>query len=1154
MTQTTPKPKYEVTENIKNRTREIEQEALVIEEIPEPINPLLVKWQNLNIKRKLGTILFFTTAIPIIGVTIGTVISTQEQSIKTLEQVLDRDLVILEDKIEQEKDNIEAEAEAIARLIENGSIKKNEGEIKAHLNQAGNRENYSFYLVTNAQGETIAQDLKIVLIDEENYSSLSATTQLSPLQLPLGIKLGDIPIVQRAIKEQTGLKGIELFRGEIVERLGLGKQANIGVRTQEIEGLPEAQQPYAEGTFDIDGGKAGLVMIAVEPIKINGKIEGTVIVGNLINRNYEIVDLVREKTEVPTATIFAQDWRVSTNVPYTDGKTRAIGTRVSREVAQVVLNEGQEFIGTTNIIGIKYLTAYRPIYNHEGKIIGISYVGIPLTEVNRNLRQIAIIAVVIGLVIILLTLLLLIIPIANSFSAPIKRLANFVQRVGKGQEGIRLARSDRQDEIGILSQEINKMVANLEAKENIFRQESKQARLLAEISGSRVLNNQELQQIFNQALEETRKLLLADRVVVYRFNSDYSGYISNESVMPGWPVALNDRIEDACIPDTILKEYINGRVVPTNDVFNAGFHPDHEQLMVRLKIKANLVVPILNQGQLYGLLIAHHCQNTHEWVEREINFLVQLAAQFGVILERVTFIKQQEKQALRSEQLKEIILKIADSLTVEEVWKTAVNEMRAALKTNRVIVYSFDENYSGTIIAESVGDSWPVAMGATITDPCFADKYVEKYQAGRVQATADIYQAGLTECHLRQLEPFAVKANLVAPITIGGKLFGLLIAHQCDRPRNWESGEIQFFAQIATQIGLAKERVTLLENQQKAEAEQRQAKEKLQRRALELLIEVDPISKGDLTIRTSVKEDEIGTIADSYNTIVESLRKIVIEVQEAAEQVAETTNTNEEAVVNLSIEAKLQSREITEALEQLQAMTNSIASVASAAEEAEAVVEEAAGSVEAGDAAITQTVKGILGLRETVIETVEKVKQLGESSQDIAKVVNLIGRFAAQTHLLALKASIEAARAGEEGQGFAVIADEVRSLAAQSSEATISIEKVVNNILAETKAVVVAMEAGKMQVEEGTEMVEQTRQNLNQITAASARINELVAAIANAAFEQSVSSAAVTETMTNVAAISDRTSASASDVAASFKDLLAVAVRLKTDVAKFKVD
>ncbi|NJQ98474.1 MAG: GAF domain-containing protein [Hydrococcus sp. CSU_1_8] len=497
--------------------------------------------------------------------------------------------------------------------------------------------------------------------------------------------------------------------------------------------------------------------------------------------------------------------------------------------------------------------------------------------------------------------------------------------------------------------------------------------------------------------------------------------------------------------------------------------------------------------------------------------------------------------------LKDLTLKMSQAIDNTAIFDTAVTEIRQAIKSDRVIIYQFDPNWKGTVIAESVAAGFPQALGAEITDPCFADNYVEKYKQGRVQATADIYNAGLTQCHLQQLEPFSVKANLVAPILQGGELLGLLIAHQCSAPRKWEPGEVDFFSQLTTQVGLALERVTLLEVQ-------RQEKEKLQKRALELLQQVDPISQGNLTIRASVTEDEIGTIADSYNSTVESLRKIVLQVKTSAQQMTVTTDRNEISARSLSEEAMRQAQEITDALERIQIMNKSIREVTTSAKQAEIAVQQAAQTVQAGDSAMNRTVDGILAIRETVVETSEKVKRLGESTQKISKVVGLIGRFAAQTHMLALKASIEAARAGDEGQGFAVIADEVRSLAAQSAEATAEISNLVTSIQIETNEVAAAMQSGTERVATGTKLVEETRQNLTQIAQVSDQINLLVKTIAKAAAEQSKASEIVSQSMNEVAAISTRTSTEATQVSDSFKKLLTVAQTLQQSVGQFKVE
>ncbi len=388
---------------------------------------------------------------------------------------------------------------------------------------------------------------------------------------------------------------------------------------------------------------------------------------------------------------------------------------------------------------------------------------------------------------------------------------------------------------------------------------------------------------------------------------------------------------------------------------------------------------------------------------------------------------------------------------------------------------------------------------------------------------------------------------------MGEKLVGLLIAHQCSGSRIWQETEVDLLLQIANQSGNALEKATLLQQQQMAQGKERQAKEELQRRALELLMEVDPVSQGDLTIRARVKEDEIGTIADSYNSTIESLGKLVTQVKNAAMLVSTTTSEKELSIQELAQDASQQTQEIVTAIERITAMANSIKAVAANAEAAELAVQQASNSVKVGDEVMNRTVDGFKAIRETVAETAKKVKRLGESSQKISKVVNLISNFADQTNLLALNASIEAAHAGEEGRGFAVVADEVRSLARQSANATAEIESLVAEIQSETNEVVAAMESGTEQVVVGTKLVDETRSSLNRISNVSNQINELVNAIAQATVEQSQDSEVVTQTMTQVAAISEKTATEAGQVSDSFKELLTVAQQLEASVAKFKV-
>jgi methyl-accepting chemotaxis protein len=276
-------------------------------------------------------------------------------------------------------------------------------------------------------------------------------------------------------------------------------------------------------------------------------------------------------------------------------------------------------------------------------------------------------------------------------------------------------------------------------------------------------------------------------------------------------------------------------------------------------------------------------------------------------------------------------------------------------------------------------------------------------------------------------------------------------------------------------------------------------------------------------------------------------------VQDVSHQVVDTASTSQNSVADLSREALQQTQEVTAALSRLKSMNESIQAVTNSALSAEATVMMATTTVQAGDDAMNRTVEGILNIRDTVAETAKKVKRLGDSSQKISKVVNLIGNFAAQTNLLALNASIEAARAGEEGRGFAVVAEEVRSLARQSAEATAEIEKLVASIQAETNDVVSAMEAGTEQVVVGTKLVNETRASLNEIAASSAKLSTLVGEISQAAVEQSTASAEVTQSINQVANIATNTSARADQVRNSFQELLQLAEDLQNNVGQFKI-
>jgi methyl-accepting chemotaxis protein PixJ len=687
------------------------------------------------------------------------------------------------------------------------------------------------------------------------------------------------------------------------------------------------------------------------------------------------------------------------------------------------------------------------------------------------------------------------------------------------------------------------------------------SRLLNEIV-STMRRSQKEEDILNTTVSELRYALNTDRVIVYRFHDDWNGTIIAESVALGWEKILGQTVVDP-FKEGLIERYKNGRVRSMDDIYAEEIASCHRALLEGFQIRASIVAPILQQGELIGLLCAHQCSGPRKWEEEEVDLFTKLAIQLGFALDQASVFQKQLRSAEQSRLLSEIVGNMRRSMNQETVLNTTVSELRYAINTDRVIVYHFHDDWNGTIMAESVAAGWRKVLGEVVNDP-FQEGLIERYRNGRVRAMNDIYAEGLTDCHRDILEGFQIRASIVAPVVQNGQLTGLLCAHQCSKAREWQPEEIDLLAQLAIQLGFALDQASLLEYTEKARQEarqeadakaeeQRQQREFLQRRALELLQEVEPISKGDLTIRAKVTPDEVGTIADSYNTIITSLRQIVEQVQSASRSVADTAKSNESAVDVLSDEAKSQMIAVNEALEQIQAMVQSIQGVSQRAKQAEMSVQVATQTIQAGDEAMNRTVAGISEIRETVAETAQKVKRLGEASQKISRVVSLINGFAAQTNLLALNASIEAARAGEQGEGFAVVAEEVRTLAQQSAAATEEIEQLVEEIQSQTNDVVAAMESGTEQVVTGTQLVEESRRQLSKISEVSDQLSQLVREISSAAAAQTQTSTKVSQTMQEVSAIAEDTSKQTESVSQSFNLLLQVAKELQVSVAQFKV-
>lgn len=342
------------------------------------------------------------------------------------------------------------------------------------------------------------------------------------------------------------------------------------------------------------------------------------------------------------------------------------------------------------------------------------------------------------------------------------------------------------------------------------------------------------------------------------------------------------------------------------------------------------------------------------------------------------------------------------------------------------------------------------------------------------------------------------------------------------------------------------------------------------------------VANGDLREQVTIdRQDEIGQLGTSFNTMTDQLKILIKQIHSNAEHLAasseELTASSEQSaqaanqiassITEVATSANTQLEMANEASAIVEQMSAGLQQMAASANHVAASSSEAADKAKNGGQTVDKAVMQMSHIEKTVNNSAQVVSKLGERSKEIGQIVETISGIAGQTNLLALNAAIEAARAGEQGRGFAVVAEEVRKLAEQSQEAAKKIAELIGEIQGDTDEAVVAMQNGTQEVKTGAEVVNAAgiafREITNLVTEISGQVKEISAAtqqmasgsqqIVDAVKKIDASSKLASDESQSVSSAAEEQLASMEEIASSSQSLANLAQELQQSVAKFRV-
>ncbi|MUH01159.1 diguanylate cyclase [Scytonema sp. UIC 10036] len=378
-----------------------------------------------------------------------------------------------------------------------------------------------------------------------------------------------------------------------------------------------------------------------------------------------------------------------------------------------------------------------------------------------------------------------------------------------------------------------------EAKQIALRQQAEREHLVSQLT-QRIRQSLSIEEVLNTAVAEVRQLLQADRALVYQIMADGTGTVISEAVATNIPMIAEQPLPEKIFPQENYQLYYEGRIRIIADIEQDEITPCLAETLRQLGVRSKIVIPILGQDRLWGLLIAHQCQAPRYWQQWEADLLRQISGQLAIAIHQADLYCQiqtdlaerqqtefalrraleREQQAIHRERLIGIIAQnIRQFLHLDSILTTTVEEVRQFLQVDRVVIYQFDADWHGTVIAESISDPSFSILGQNVQDPCFQKTISHSYFQGRIHAVNDVLKANLDPCYVNLLTTLQVRAVLVLPVVIHQKLWGLLIAHHCAIPYHWQQATWHLLRQLSTQLAIAIQQSELYQQLEQANRE-----------------------------------------------------------------------------------------------------------------------------------------------------------------------------------------------------------------------------------------------------------------------------------------------------------------------------------------------